>query len=183
MVHKNPGPLARHPTGEPVSTVSNLSETAEDILAACVAILGARVPARQYISTGVVAYDQCEQLSVTLTPPGLYVVDPFPTRTSKPVRCAWVLAADMLVECTRCVPVIQGDVFPDPADITSAHEEIMADGETLLCGLLSAAQAGTLFGGCRLYTFGAVTPYGPSGAVGAVRIPITVQMTCAPVGS
>jgi hypothetical protein len=166
-----------------MSTVSNLSETAEAILAQCVIALGARVPARQYIATGLVSYDGCDQLSVSLVAPGLYIVDPFPSRTSKPIRCAAVLAADFLVEATRCVPVIQGDVFPDPAAITSAHEEIMADGETLFCSLLSAAQSGVLFGACRLFSFGAMTPYGPSGAVGAVRIPITVQMTCAPVGS
>ena len=66
---------------------------------------------------------------------------------------------------------------------TGRRRAIMADGETLLCALLAAAQAGTLFGTCRLFTFGPVTPYGPSGAVGAVRIPITVQMTCASAGS
>lgn len=166
-----------------MSQPSNLSETAEAILAACVLALGARAPARQYTATGVVSYDGCDQISVVWSPNGLFVTDPFPSRSSKPIRCAAVIAAEFLVECTRCVPVIQGDTFPDPAAIISAHEEIMADGETLFCGLLAAAQSGTLFGTCRLYTFGAMTPYGPSGAVGAVRIPITVQMTCAPADS
>jgi hypothetical protein len=166
-----------------MSQLSNLSETAEAILAACVVALGARVPARQYIATGLVSYDGCEQLTVTWPAGGLYLVDPFPSKYTKPVRCAAVLATDMLVECTRCVPVISGDTFPDPLDLTNAHEEIMADAETLFCALLAAAQSGVLFGTCRLYSFGTATPYGPSGAVGAVRIPITVQMTCAPVGS
>ncbi|MFN2592952.1 MAG: hypothetical protein ABR532_09000 [Candidatus Dormibacteria bacterium] len=166
-----------------MSTPSNLSETAEAILAASVVALGARVPARQYIAAGLVAYDQCEQLTCSWSAAGLYTVDPFPARSSRPVRCAAVIAADFLVECTRCVPVIEGDTFPDPAAITSASEEIMADGATLFCALLAAAQAGTLFGGCRLFVFGAVTPYGPFGTVGAVRIPLTVQMTCTPPGS
>jgi hypothetical protein len=166
-----------------MSQPSNLSETAEAILAASVIALGARVPARQYIATGQVSYDGCEQLTVTWPAGGLYIVDPFPSRYSKPVRCAAVLAGDFIVECTRCVPVIQGDTFPDPLVITSAHEEIMADAETLMCALLAAAQSGVLFGACRLFTLGPATPYGPSGAVGAVRIPITVQMSCAPVGS
>lgn len=174
-------PVAGSLSGEPVSTLSNLSETAEDILTVAVAALGARVPARQYISTGLVSYDGCEQLTVSVVAPGLYLVDPFPSRTLKPLRCAAVTAADYLLECTRCVPVIQGDVFPDPAAITSAHEEIMADAETLYCTLITAVQGG-LFG-CRLVSLGAAAPYGPSGAVGAIRIPITVQMTCAPAGS
>lgn len=161
------------------AALSNLSETAEAILAQCVTALGARVPAGQYIATGQVSYDGCDQLTVVWSPTGLFVTDPFPSRSTKPIRCVAVIAAEFLVECTRCVPVIEGDTFPDPADITAAHEEIMADGETLFCSLLAAAQAGTLFGTCRLFTFGAMTPYGPSGAVGAVRIPITVQMTCA----
>lgn len=166
-----------------MSQPSNLSETAEAILAACVIALGARVPARQYIATGVVSYDGCEQLTVSWPAGGLYIVDPFPSQSRKPVRCAAVLAADFILESTRCVPVISGDSFPDPADITNTHEEIMADAETLMCSLLAQAQAGTLFGACRLYTLGPATPYGPSGAVGAVRIPITVQMTCAPADS
>lgn len=166
-----------------MSQLSNLSETAEAILAAAVIALGARVPARQYIATGLVSYDGCEQTTVSWQAPGLYIVDPFPSRSTKPVRCAAVLAADFILESTRCIPVVSGDAFPDPADITNAHEEIMADGEILMCSLLAQAQSGALFGACRLYTLGPATPYGPSGAVGAVRIPITVQMTCAPVGS
>lgn len=166
-----------------MSQPSNLSETAEAILAASVIALGARVPARQYIATGLVSYDGCEQISCSWQPPGLYIVDPFPSQSRKPVRCAAVLAADFILESTRCVPVISGDTFPAPADIINAHEEIMADAEILLCSLLAQAQAGTLFGACRLYTLGPATPYGPSGAVGAVRIPITVQMTCAPADS
>lgn len=164
-----------------MSTLSNLSETAEDILAVGVSALGIRVPARRYIATGLVSYDGCEQLTVSLVAPGLYLVDPFPSRTAKPLRCAGVLAADFLLESTRCIPVIQGDVFPDPADITSAHEEVMADAETLYCALITAIQGG-LFG-CRMATLGPATPYGPSGAVGGVRILATVQMTCAPIGS
>lgn len=166
-----------------MSQPSNLSETAEAILAASVIALGARVPARQYIATGVVAYDQCEQITCSWITPGLYIVDPFPSQSRKPVRCAAVLAADFVLESTRCLPVIQGDTFPDPAAITNAHEEVMADAEILMCSLLAQAQAGTLFGACRLYTLGPATPYGPSGAIGAVRIPLTVQMTCTPADS
>jgi hypothetical protein len=166
-----------------MSQPSNLSETAEAILAASVIALGARVPVRQYIATGVVSYDGCEQLTVSWPASGLYIVDPFPSRYSKPVRCAAVLAGDFLVECTRCLPVIQGDTFPDPAALTNAHEEIMADAEILMCSLLAQAQAGTLFGTCRLWTLGPATPYGPSGAIGAVRIPLTVQMSCTPADS
>jgi hypothetical protein len=166
-----------------VSQLSNLSETAEAILAAAVVALGGRVPARQYIAAGQVAYDQCEQTTVSWVSPGLYIVDPFPSQSRKPVRCAAVLAADFILESTRCMPVIQGDAFPDPAALTNAHEEVMADAEILMCSLLAQAQAGTLFGACRLYTLGPATPYGPSGAIGAVRIPLTVQMTCTPADS
>lgn len=166
-----------------MSQLSNLSETAEAILAAAVVALGARVPARQYIATGVVAYDQCEQITCSWVTPGLYIVDPFPAQSRKPVRCAAVLAADFILESTRCMPVIQGDTVPDPADLTNAAEEVMADGETLMCALLTAAQSGLLFGACRLYTLGPAQPYGPSGAVGAVRIPLTVQMSCTPADS
>lgn len=166
-----------------MSQPSNLSETAEAILAGGVLALGARVPARQYIATGVVAYDQCEQITVSWVTPGLYIVDPFPSQSRKPVRCAAVLAADFVLESTRCMPVIQGDTFPAPADLTNAHEEVMADAEILMCSLLAQAQAGTLFGACRLYTLGPATPYGPSGAIGAVRIPLTVQMSCTPADS
>ena len=166
-----------------MSQLSNLSETAEAILATAVVALGARVPARQYIATGIVAYDQCEQITCSWVAPGLYIVDPFPAQSRKPVRCAAVLAADFILESTRCMTIIQGQAFPDPADLTNAAEEVMADGEILMCALLAAAQSGVLFGGCRLYTLGRATPYGPSGAVAAVRIPITVQMTCTAPGS
>jgi hypothetical protein len=166
-----------------MSQPSNLSETAEAILAAAVIALGARVPARQYIASGLVSYDGCEQCTVSWQAPGLYIADPFPSQSRKPVRCAAVLAADFILESTRCMPVIQGDTFPDPADLTNTAEEVMADAEILMCSLLAQAQAGTLFGTCRLYTLGPAAPYGPSGAIGAVRIPITVQMSCTPADS
>jgi hypothetical protein len=107
----------------------------------------------------------------------MYLADPFPSRTLKPVRCAAVVAADFLLECTRCVPVITSDAAPDPALLTSSAEEIMSDAQTLYCALVDAAP--TLFGACRLYSLGPAVPYGPSGAVGGTRISITVQMDCA----
>lgn len=152
-----------------------MPDTAQAILAAAVTALGTRVPTRQYVAAGLVAYDQCEQLTVTWAIGGTYLVNPFPNRQPGPGRCASVLAADYLVECTRCVPVITGDQAPTPADLTASGIEIMTDAVTLYCALI--ADAPTLFG-THPYAFGAVTPYGPSGAVGGTRIPITVQIDC-----
>lgn len=155
----------------------SLVTTAQAILATAVTALGSTAPARQYVAAGLVAYDQCEQLTVTWAVGGMYLVDPFPSRTTKPVRCAGIVAADFLLECTRCVPVITSDAAPDPGLLTSSAEQIMTDAQTLYCALVAAAPA--LFGACRLYSLGSAVPYGPSGAVGGVRIPITVQLDCA----
>jgi hypothetical protein len=88
----------------------------------------------------------------------------------------------------RCVPSIDSDAgtFPEPADLTAAAIQIMGDGEALYCALATACQsrAAPLFGGCRLTSLGGAAPYGPSGGMGGVRLPLTVQVGCeAPEGS
>lgn len=162
-----------------MTTTSDLLSDGQAILAAAAAALGSRAPERQYVATGQVPYDGCDQLTVTLDPNGLSLVDAYPSKASGPTRCVAIPSASWLLECTRCVPVIQGDIFPDPQVIQDAHAEILADAETLFCALLTAAQSGSLFAG-RAFTFSGVTPYGPSGAVGGTRYPISVQTSCPP---
>ena len=159
-------------------TTSNLLTIGTEILAAAVAALGARAPARQYVATGQVSFDGCDQITVSWGPNGLYPTSPFPGRRTEVTRCVVVPAAEFIVECTRCVPVIEGDTMPDPTAIQAAHAEILADAETLFCALLAQAEAGTLFGDRRLFSFGGATPYGPSGGLGGCRLPIVVQTSC-----
>lgn len=161
-----------------MTATSTLLTIGTELLTAAVAALGGRAPDRQYVATGLVSFDGCDQITTSWGPNGLYPTNPFPGRTSQVTRCVVVPAAEFVVECTRCVPVIEGDVMPDPAVIQAAHAEILADAETLFCGLLAAAQAGTLFGDARLFSFSGATPYGPSGGQGGCRLPIVVQTSC-----
>ena len=161
--------------------MTTVAEVAQDILDFAVAALGARAPVRQFLWAGTVAQD-CEQLSVSWAPRGLYPSQTFPAPTSLPAKQPLVTVTDFMVETVRCVPNInsEAEAFPDPIDLTMTAIEIMNDGETLYCALVAAMQAGTLFGGCRMASLGGAAPYGPSGGMGGVRVPLSVQVGCEP---
>jgi hypothetical protein len=164
--------------------MTTLAEVAQDILDFAVAALGPRAPARQFLGAGLVAFD-CEQISASWAPRGLYQSsEGFLAPSTQIAKRPQVTAADFLVEVVRCVPGINSEMesFPDPAELTSAATDIMTDAETLYCAFAEACQPHNvpLFGGCRLMSLGGAAPYGPSGGMGGVRLPLTVQVGCEP---
>lgn len=180
-------PLAQHllnlaPSPPPVS-LSGLADVAQDILDFGVLALGVRAPARRYLVPGISDITECEQITVSWTSPGLYPSsEGFPIVSRQSAKRPQVTVADFLLECTRCVPPINSETgtYPDPSDLTTTAIEIMTDGETLYCAFAKACQSKTapLFGGCRLVSLGGAAPYGPSGGMGGVRLPMTVQVGC-----
>ena len=163
--------------------MSSLAQIAEDILAFGVNALGAKAPVRQFLVAGISDITECEQITVAWTPPGLYPSsESFPAGSRQSAKRPQVTVADFLLECTRCVPTINSETgtYPDQANLTTSAIEIMGDGETLYCAFARACQSrdAPLFGGCRLTSLGGAVPYGPSGGMGGVRLPMTVQVGC-----
>lgn len=150
----------------------DLFATAEELLVAAAEALDtvpdqldtsyAGAPDRQFVAPGLPVHDCCEQLAVWVNPLG------------EGARTPQVLAADVRinqvtfrVHATRCIP--QGEIVgkqyvpPDPAALSAAAAQLLADGWALWNHLFNMVNADLLFTKCGdLVRWGgsALTPSG-----------------------
>jgi hypothetical protein len=143
------------------------------------AALGIDVPPAQYVASGIVAWDG-ESLTVYLGTidqgqPGA------PIGTSFQVGAATILSATFYVQILRETPALNGEGFA--ADMTPSPDVL---GEA---GLMAVGDAGALIqaaiaihtkylatGPGEGFKIGPVTPLGPEGGLGGMRLALEVSL-------
>lgn len=136
-----------------VSTVTTLSDLADELLGVAVASLEtttAGAPDRSYVAPAAPAFDCCPFLSVTVD--SLTEESTSPTSpAAAPARrtdFGSIILAGFSVWALRCSVSFNGDQLPSPNEIAATALEVQEDGWALWNGLRHAIKNGEIFELC-----------------------------------
>jgi len=146
-----------------------LARAVLDSLVSWFAAEGIDLPARQYVHAGEIAID-CEQLVVTLSQiraglPG--------QEDSGRVLCTYTRYVVLEIALFRCVPV---GATPAAAALEASAEQILADGQAIVEGLLRGWKDGDFSETCDTMRIAPLTPYGPEGGYGGSVVQVELEL-------
>lgn len=135
----------------------------------------APLPDRQYVHAGEVSFD-CDELVVTGV--GLFQGQPNLPVDFTPIRCEVPRTARLEVWLVRCVPAIDDDGAPEPAEETESAHDILTDLWMVPQAIFIAYKNGTLDlpGRCELLGLGSASIQGPQGAYTATAMEVQVTV-------
>lgn len=164
----------------------DLYALASEYLSACVEALDtiptfeptlAGAPERAFISPGLPVWDCCEQLTVHVD--GVLEDVNSLSGSGRHAALGRLNIVTFITTVTRCIPVVGGtqlEALPEIEDLSSAAEQIHADGWALWNHIYNMVRAGELFALCDEVFYEGLRAATPMGGCGGWTMTVRAQL-------
>ena len=165
------GPLDLFPVAQSVLSAS--VDAIASVQIADPTLLG--VPARSYVSPGVPAFDDCEQLTVHVNAI-LESSGPRAVPLGRTAMTGRLNLVQFIIHITRCLPMGEAGEPPSATDLQAVARQIDADGWALWNHIYNLVRSKQLFAFCKEVFFDGERAIIPEGGYGGWRFELRAQI-------